>query len=116
MSRATTVTTAALGVVTPWSAPVRLLAARGLLRARAARKASAEQGPTPARPSRRRRRRPSARTVVTVLGIGGVVAAAGGVAIALRGGRRTPPPVAPAPPRVEDIPTSDPAGGATGPE
>ncbi len=108
MSKATTVTTTALGVVTPWSAPVRLLAARGLLSAR--RRRAAQHGPTlPAAPRRSRGKgRSRVRALVLLGAIGGVVAAGAVVAVRARG--TTPPAVAPAPPRVEDVPTADTTG------
>lgn len=116
MSKATAVTTTALGVVTPWSAPVRLLAARGLLsarRRRAAQKASPATPVTPTRPGGKQRSR--LRVVVALGAIGGLVVATGAV-VALRARSSTPPPVAPAPPRVQDVPTADAAGAQNPPE
>ena len=110
MSKTAAVTTTALGVVTPWSAPVRLLAARGLLSARRRRAAQSASTPSPL-PRRSRGKGHSRLRAVVVLGaIGGVVAA--GAVVAVRARTTTPPPVAPAPPRVEDVPTAD----ATGPQ
>jgi hypothetical protein len=110
MSKATAVTTTALGVVTPWSAPVRLLAARGLVSARRRRAAQKASPTVPAAPVRSGgKQRSRLRTVVAIGAIGGLVVATG-AAVALRARSSTPPPVAPAPPRVQDVPTADDAG------
>ncbi|MGZ8177698.1 hypothetical protein ACXVUM_07165 [Williamsia sp. SKLECPSW1] len=112
MSKATTVATTALGVLTPWSAPVRLLAARRVL---AARRDRTPGGPIPTPRARRaRRRRSRLRTVAGVSAIGAVVAV--GAVVVVRSRTHTPPPVAPSPPRVQDVPTADAAETGPAPE
>jgi hypothetical protein len=114
MSKATAATTTALGILTPWSAPVRVLAARGLISARR-RRAGSPDTAVSAAPSRRTRRRSSRLRTLAVAGaIGGVVAV--GAAVAIRARTQAPPPVAPAPPRVQDVPTADSAEPVNPPE